>query len=689
MEKFKIKITASLILLSLVGGILGNAFIAPRPVYAFFGFLKSALGLNNIQWPLATDLADEQRSSIEATADAAKAKLQSDFGKKTGQEIAKQATIENFDDYTEALTNIGFTDSMFDVYENGDRVAATDPSDPSSIPGDVAILYNNWQNLSLLNGSITTQRMLSIAKQSFDTAAADFARKEAVKRQIENIMVGGIASFASSISCGGFNAQALTNASKYMAAATTGVIASDISTQSGLGFYSGMAGYGQPTALPWYWQGVIFPDQAAYHESRARTAANLEIISPGLKATKDVPRPGKNTPSGTVETERATQLYIAQQFDSLDQLTSSLENFGKQSAVNLIAQDVRLVLNQIADNVATAITSTSFGEYAAPYIRLLAYKANAKINATAATEYLIAKYARTLFQKAINEVFVGKFLKESAGCRKRAKTSDAVPVDVAAITIPGVSSSPEDLVIFSVLPDKIETPSARDAGVLVEWDASAVIPEGKEGNYTVTVTPSPTGCPPPHGPIGLECKDTDLPQSGTKTYTLTVIGPGVNVTKTGTVLVQFIKTVDPALVSLKVNGVEGTPPPSPNVQGDQPFETIIEWSVTLPLGSDGQPDPRSIQSFTIEPLGDQVQSLSDRVSYIWHQSGTVTLQLLDITGQQITKSVDVFVNEPPPIIVLPPPPPTITPVPIVGGTAGAFLDGGGASAAEYKFRVRE
>lgn len=372
------------------------------------------------------------------------------------------------------------------------------------------------------------------------------AQKQAA---LQKQLVRASSLFASSVVCGGIDQRAVRNMAEYMSGAAVGYTSRDLNPTQGLQFYQRLARFGAPEALPDFWvEG--FKDNARQKESEARTAAALEIFSPGLKS------PQTRNASGRTSINKSTsalESVLHQAVGSLFDIPASAKNspFNTSSLgafLTSVASQVAIMYTNQAISKALNMVPGSPGVIGNPskFLRFIRDAASAAAGAVAAI------LTTRLYNQIGEMIFQGEFLAESDGCRR--------PTRRTPLASSGVFTAPNNLTSGQVSDDQlrqilnsepeqvageIETapqlifyaePTVISAGQssLLKWDASSFgtgLTVTLSGGILTSQTISELGSVP-------------VAPSETTTYTLTVTGPNVDQT---------------AEVILTVNGLTAQP----------------------------------------------------------------------------------------------------------------------------------
>ncbi len=389
---------------------------------------------------------------IRSVVNSALAGAYSFLGGELNNELENNANINNFVNYSESLKRF-YTSSA---------LTATLGVDSSSL-GDYRDLDKIFEDYSAipLNTQITPSQAARLgAFQSKQTNPAAQAR---FQQDVTRLILGATSMFTSSISCGGINQSALQNTTRYLAAASAGVVAQEINSASA-NFYKDMAKLGSPYSTPPFWA-LTLNSMSREAESRATQAATLEQISPGKKATRDI------NPFSGPKIVRSTNVILSAQ----NQTLGSILNAGIIGGTNSIYAG-RSFANFVV----------SIGSYYAQYYALVLAKriSGGLISGAHGGSWVITlsalggvvaqevtrAFAKSMYDKLISVVFQGKLLGESVACRGKTRLTDfKSTLNTNNITEGDLANR----ITFTITPQTI-VKGVSEPQVRLSWDASVL-----------------------------------------------------------------------------------------------------------------------------------------------------------------------------------------------------------------------
>ena len=405
--------------------------------------------------------------------------------------LEEKLGVKNHLYYADALVEAKYlTDSLRKQYGE-DAV-------PAGAGGDIVRTAALFESLGINTGGFSPAQIAALGVEASRGDKANLAR------ETQRMIVGAASLFTSSVSCGGVNGEAIRTAANYMAAASAGVVASEIDPRGGVEFYEQMARLGSPLASPDFWT-LQFQDIAAQNEARARQAAALELTSPGFKTTRNADGSIKNSMSlvsiGEQNAQNALFNVALKGTDSIYD-TSSFKNF------LLSAMKTRL-LNFAFDKLNTFLgghidVASSWGRLAE----------TAATTAEVAGAALIKNFVSGLYDQVSKEIFSGVALAESSTCREQpqkenfdnqaslsdySKEAESVINDLPSIIENGTAAgeetplpppppeeTPPTVPDFSAVQFDVQPQTVAAGGtVTVTWDATAVAESDPEASVII------------------------------------------------------------------------------------------------------------------------------------------------------------------------------------------------------------
>ncbi len=513
---------------------------------------------------------------------------------------------------------------------------------------DITRVYGDYQGLRLNSDPSYTQN------QAAAQAISDIQnlRPQDQQRYISKLIVGGTSAFTSSIICGGTDKKTLRNTTTYLAAASAGVLANQIDPAQGLIFYEQMARLGAPTSLPDFWT-LQLQDNAATHEAKAKEAAALELVSPGIKASQFT-----NTTTGKTEVGRSVNVLTGSQRTA----QQSIYDAGIFRAGNTLIPSnnfksflAYLAAKYAADQFSAFIGSLFgiIGKIIGADVENMAWLSSVKSYSGLVASVFTGIFVRVMYDDMIKLIFQGKILAESESCRQAAlqtALNGFNPLSPSEV-IPAFDSSDNDKgVLFVVSPDIIVRGDTNN-DVTLFWNASVA---GAGASATLSGGKFGTDFP-----VDLVGESDDRPLD-TTTYKLTVK------TSTGSIFVTVSRTVTAQTPTTGEGGGSGSGDFSAVTFGVSPTSVDPGTDVTITW------DASSVPGATVELFADSIPISGGP----WPQSGSTTypveypitfsMTVIDPNGGFTTRYVRVS----------------------IGSTAGAFTstgDWGGAPG----FGVRE
>ncbi len=555
------------------------------------------------------------------------------FSSKLITNLEAKIGVKNLLQYQAALVEGKYLVDSFRKSHPTYTAPALAANNTTALPGDILRVVQGFENLNL-NTSLSSAQSSRLAIDQLRTLSPQLRQ-----RYMEQLIVGGTALFTSSIICGGINNIALNNTANYLAAASAGVLSSQIDPKSGVTFYEQMARLGAPTSLPQFWT-LQFQDNAASHEAQAKQAASLELLSPGVKASQN-----RNPFTGNTDINRTVNVLTGSQNTSL----ASIYNAGLFRASNSIYPSnsfkdlvIYLAVKYSADYVSKFVAKF-LGSILGSAVTSMAWFTAVKTYSGVIAATFTQVFVRNLYNQMVNLIFQGRILAESPSCRT-GTTQTAFKNDFNPTNDSFTNSSN---IVFQVNPLTIYL-NDPDTAVEIIWDATSA---GSGATVTLGGGKFGTG-----QQVAISGNTTDTPQT-TTTYTLSVSGYQP---------ISYTVTASPPPTSGS-GGIGGSTDFS-QVQFDvQPRSILVGETVDITW------DASSVPNGTVNIFADSgdlpgnPQPLVGSQTYTVDTETTFRMNIFDtLSGQSNTRSI------------------TITPG-VVGGAFTSVGDWGGAPS----FGVRE
>ncbi|OGF00904.1 MAG: hypothetical protein A3G07_00195 [Candidatus Doudnabacteria bacterium RIFCSPLOWO2_12_FULL_47_12] len=485
------KFIAALALTSTVGQ--GLLFTDLRPVQA-----QDASIPTHVKQDDTKTFQEIVKAGITAAANSAFRTAYTKFLRTYKEKFGIKSALLYQDALVESKTLV---DSLRSQYGN-DAVSVTGSSASTSTlatAGTVLDIVNQFEALPL-NTGLTGQTITDLAIKEMREQ-----NPEQRERNIQKLIVGASAMFSASISCGGINERALDNTARYLAAASTGVRSRDINPRDALRFYQDMARFGNPYSSKEFWK-LELQSLGSQHDAKARKAAELEMSSPGLKASQT--RDG----SGRLQTNQALNLISVGQ-ENANAALYNFSIFASTGSTYDSSSFTSFATSVISEHLPGFIAG-KFGGFLGDLLGDRASKLQETITKTvsAVSTNMVNTYVKGLFEQVANDIFQGEVISESNGCR--GGRPGRAQFDAAERQFQGLTSQvagqAEAAIIFSADPEEI----IKGETVKLTWDASLL---GE--NLSVTLTGGGVS-----GPVADYGNTTDK-LDRTTTYTLRVTGP--------------------------------------------------------------------------------------------------------------------------------------------------------------------
>lgn len=583
--------------------------VSSVPVSGSGGGFDRTEGIGNI----AVEELNETAAMHEIVRSAAIAAMNSALkvmSRKFTTILEQKLGVKNFLFYQQSLVEGKYlVDSLRKTY--GEQAVSYGANCPY---GDVSCLMDSFENLPLNKNFSTAE----VARQA--VAQRNRQNSQQFAQNIQKLIVGATAAFTSSISCAGVDQNAIRNASTYLAAASAGLLPSDIRPDSGVKFYEDMARLGNPFALPDFWV-LQFQSLAAQKEAEAKQAAALELTSPGLKSTQNI------GPGGRTQIERSLSLVTIGEQNAQNSLfniaikgadsvydTSSFRNFiislAQREATRVLAAKLAGLLGKFGGALGLYTNAAN----------ITAFQITAEATAKSVASLLVTTFTAKLYDHISGMIFQGQILAESPGCRQPRKivnfTADDYNYSAATSTAIGSGGGPGtgSAIIFEA-----GSPITRGQSTALVWDASAA-------GADVTVTLSGGSI---NETVEASGSRTDSP-TDTTTYTLTVTGPNINETLSRTV------TVNEAPPGPDFSKVLFDVRPRTVEPGD---EVTVDWDATAVEGASVFISPLSAD--TLSPSGSAQYTVNQDIPF------TMVVSVSNESGQFAdTRTISVQVKQP-------------------------------------------
>lgn len=442
------------------------------------------------------------------------------MSKKLNATLNARLGVKNYLYYQDALVESKYLVDQFKKEIGQGNVPSSGGSsgDPELIGGilDVARTFETGLGVNAATvGATDAARMATAISQSQTLTKA---QKNKLYTQL---IVGAVSLYVPAVACGGVNNRAIQNTSTFLATTNAGKRAIDINPSSP-NFYQDMLKQGEPYSNPNFWT-LNFQASAAEHESKARDAAALELLSPGLKATqktegKEIASIGKNM-SLVAVTQAGSQNAIFQiAYKGADGATYSGASFQAFIAKILVSKGIDVLWDRISRWIGTA--APAIVKTAA---KLEAFKLFAEAAGKAVVKGVVAYYATKMYDTVAGMVFDGKFLTETSACRQQPRARDFTDddktfkqVEPQSFDIPNYEGGTgggngNSQLVFLVDPQNI----AAGDKVTLSWDAT-LLDTNQNGSVVVTLN----GGKFSNQIVDIAGGDIDTPQV-TTTYTLT------------------------------------------------------------------------------------------------------------------------------------------------------------------------
>lgn len=460
------KFFAGVILTAVLAALFGDVLLLPHPAQA-----QILTGLRSVPTEVTggrLDTLNQQSISVSVLSNeivnSAIVAAMNDafryFGSQMILKLEQKAGIKNLLYYQDALVEAKYLTDAF-------RKTYGEEAVPQGTRGDVSNLAGTFENYNLSRGTVSPQQAVRISRQSDP-------RSREVK--LSQLIVGATALFTPSISCAGVNQMAVQNTAEYLALESAGFLASEIRPESGATFYEQMARLGNPAATAPYWV-MQFQDGAAQNEARARQAASLELIAPGLKSSQ------KRDASGSLAINQSLNFYTGQQNANINALFESGIFKAKNSMIpsgSLKQFAIYLAAVKSGDYASRALGALlgSFGKIIGKQIEQSAWFTGAKTYAGFVASTITKAIVRSLFDQMIVMAFQGQILGESGQCRKPVQTADfKSDIDTKA-PIPGTdqtSTAGDESGIFFIVEPELVVRGETDPTITITWDASVAL----------------------------------------------------------------------------------------------------------------------------------------------------------------------------------------------------------------------
>lgn len=458
------------------------------------------------------------------------------YGQKMLDDLEDQTIIENLLYYQDSLVEDKYTTDQIKKYHgfdyDGDGVDDVfNEKDSAGKDRDIAestvSLADDFESSNFLTDAATAEAVFKITQKERDKSAAD---RQKVNKEFRKILAGAITQFLPSISCAIGNKNALQKTTELLALETVGFIGRDIDPNSPE-FYEQMAKLGNPFATPPFWN-IALQDAAQATESKARQAATLEILSPGIKA----PQGGGTNARDAKKISRSISLIQEGKKNTWESIYQSVYKGSDSSANSFLAYGAYIAALYSASHVNDALNNLSgrgglLGKIGKIAKKVKDYakgselwKGRAKVQGNLIAKGIANTFIRGLYKQMNKHIFKGRILAESKLCRKQVATKNFTssidpnrPIDVLDGRTPtGVGS-----IRFNVAPQYLDKAYLDVSQVILEWDTSFVeIGIGLQPNEALEVSLSGgrfgTG-----QTVSANGGDVDNPDSDT-TYTLTV-----------------------------------------------------------------------------------------------------------------------------------------------------------------------
>lgn len=598
------KIISSFLLITVAGSLFLNFTFLLRPQKAealSLGTLPTKeIGGRLTQQTI--DVSGFGNQIIQSAINSAMKALLQKLSVKLAKEVQEQFGIKDYDHYQSALREGGGLAAVYRKLYGEDSV-------PVSTQGDISRIAADFENLPL-NRTYSRHQAAQLG------AAQARRRNPNLQKNVNLLLVGASSLFTSSISCGGINGRAIENTANYLAAASAGILASQISPASGTKYYEDMLKLGGPFATPPFWQ-LAFQDTASAIENRATQAATLQIVSPGLKATQ------VQTESGETQIKNSQSLITRSQTKAFDSLFDSAY-LGANSTMPSFASYMALVISQYALDKLLDKLSTGFGgligKILTPVLSarwVLLFRAFGQLVAKNITKNFVS----ALYDNAIALIYQGKVLAESAKCRQPSRFTDSAS---AINTTPTTTST----VIFSADPNLFIKGDPVNTTTFT-WDATSLgtvtsISIDKVGEYRI-------------GPLALSGAVTDEPfradEDPNKTsqeYRLE-IDKGLSTEVILSLTVELVESAPPP-GSIDFSGVTFDVQPRSAASGDS---VLVTWDASSVPGASVSISP---------PIVSAVLPVSGSASYTVSADTDFVMTTSASNGDRDTKAIRVTVS---------------------------------------------